>query len=476
MQNYLISELLHLYQTKTLQPAQVLEHVAAMLTKHQVLNAVVTRVEGNHQFPLDQPLSGIPFIAKDNFTTKGIKTTASSAILANFIPPYSATVIIDLQKAGAVLMAKSALDELGMGGHGLYAATGPVLNPWDHTRIPGGSSSGSAALVAAGVAPFALGTDTGDSIRKPAAYCGIVGYKPTYGLISRYGVIPYAPSLDTVGYFTRSVQDAWMLAPLLCHYDPFDFTSSSRDITWQREEAIDWANLTIGYFKLIHASLPPAFKLLYQRYFDLYEQQGAKIVVLEFPYELWVALYPIYMIISYSEAISTHSNLDGINFGVRHQGADYSATMKQSRAKGFGLVVQRRFVLGSYFLARENQSLLLLKAKKVRRLIVAAYRACLDQVDIIIMPPANDIAPKQADVYAAPSKDDQLYNIMNNVLVLANLAGTPSLTIPLGKIANMPVGINFNSASFRDQLLFQLAQWTEAATKLKNDYVGADHD
>ena len=227
MQNYLISELLHLYKTKQINPQAVFKHVDQMFTDNKHLNAIVTKVALKDDFKQNQSLSGIPFIAKDNFTTKGIKTTASSKILANFVPCYSATVIQDLEKAGAVLAGKSALDELGMGGHGLYAATGPVLNPWDPTRIPGGSSSGSASLVAAGVVPFALGSDTGDSIRKPAAYCGIVGYKPTYGLISRYGVIPYAPSLDTVGYFTRSVQDSLLLARLLCRHDPLDFTSAT---------------------------------------------------------------------------------------------------------------------------------------------------------------------------------------------------------------------------------------------------------
>lgn len=227
MQNYLISELLHLYKTKQINPSVVFTHVAQMLKESEHLNAMVTKVKLKDNFKQNQPLSGIPFIAKDNFTTKGIKTTASSKILANFVPCYSATVIQDLEKAGAVLAGKSALDELGMGGHGLYAATGPVLNPWDPTRIPGGSSSGSASLVAAGVVPFALGSDTGDSIRKPAAYCGIVGYKPTYGLISRYGVIPYAPSLDTVGYFTRSVEDSVFLARLLSRHDPLDFTSAT---------------------------------------------------------------------------------------------------------------------------------------------------------------------------------------------------------------------------------------------------------
>ena len=164
------------------------------------------------------------------------------------------------------------------------------------------------------------------------------------------------------------------------------------------------------------------------------------------------------MVISYSEAISTHSNLDGINFGVRQQSKNYQATMKESRAKGFGLVVQRRFVLGSYFLARENQSVLFLKAKKVRRLIVEAYLACFQEVDIIIMPPNHTIAPKQEEVYAAVSKDEKKANIMNNLLVLANLAGTGSLTIPLKKINKMPVGINFNCRAFEDHLLFAIAR------------------
>lgn len=479
MTYYSIKELHQLLVTKKITPSQIVKEAFANLSKHQVLNATITELTAEAAalaleldqvpVPTDNYLFALPYFAKDNFATKGIKTTASSKILENFVPTYESTVTNILKQNNSILLGKSSLDELGMGGHGLYALTGDVLNPWDLTRITGGSSSGSAALVAAGVVPFALGTDTGDSVRKPAGYCGIIGFKPTYGLISRYGVFPYAPSLDTVGYFTRTVEDSAIVFDYLVQEDHHDATSlKSKEQNYFKNLSSAVKNQKFAYLKNAHSALPVEIKNHFDNLYTQLTAQGIEVNAIDFPEDLLRALLPVYMVISFAEAVSSHSMLDGINFGTRVDGDSYEAVMMNSRTEGFGHVVKRRYVIGSYALSKENQTLLFLKAKRVRRLIIDALTAFFKDYDILLLPTASSIAPKISDIKDQILTEAELENYVDDLLVLGNLIGNPSLTLPLAFVDNMPIGININAAPFADQKVFNASLLIEGIIGIKN--------
>ena len=346
------------------------------------LNAIVTFIDHSEQIEAVKkmdpslPLYGVPIAIKDNFNTKGIRTTASSRILDNYVPIYDATVIKKLKNAGAILFAKTSMDELGMGGTNLNAYTGKVNNPYDVSRISGGSSGGSAALVAEGVVPVAMGTDTGDSIRKPAAYCGVVGFKPTYGRISRYGVIPYASSLDHVGFFTTCIEDAARMLEVCAGRDDHDMTSSYEKVEeYEKNLNSDIRGKKIAILENVMNSIED------QRIVDNFnevilklEKRGAIVERVSMDETLLQTLLPVYLIIANAEACANHSNLDGVRFGMREDGNDLEEIMINSRTKGFSSAVRKRFVLGSYSLFVENQEKLFRKAQKVRRVIVDEYR------------------------------------------------------------------------------------------------------
>ena len=299
------------------------------------LNAVVTMIDANPN-PNQGKLSQVPVALKDNISTCGIKTTASSRILDNYVPVYDATIVKKLKAAGADFVCKASMDELGMGGTNKNAYTGAVHNPYDLDRIPGGSSGGCAALVAAGCVPLAIGTDTGDSVRKPAAYCGIVGVKPTYGRISRYGIIPYASSLDHVGYFTTNVKDAALALEVLAGRDDHDMTSSFKEVgEYSKLLNSDLHGKTIGVFKTVldevsNEELKGQFNVLVEKL----KEKGAKIVEVGMPKEYMELIAPVYKTIANAEATANHSNLDGIRFGMREDGKDLEEVMTNTRTKG----------------------------------------------------------------------------------------------------------------------------------------------
>ena len=305
----------------------------------------------------DEILKGIPGVFKDNFNTKGIKTTASSKMLEDYVPVYNATVVEKLFDKGISLIGKSSMDELAMGGTNKSALTGPVFNPWDSTRIAGGSSGGSAALVGSGVVPFALGSDTGDSIRKPAGFCGIVGFKPTWGRISRFGVIPYASSLDHVGAFTRNVRDMAIVTEALAGHDKRDMTSSTRDVPHYLQELnSDIKGMKIAVLKTISNEIRNVeIKNNFNHVVETFKQLGAIVEEVEIPVYLAKAILPTYTIIANSEATSNHSCLDGIKYGDRQPGSSTDEVMINSRTDGFGAHIKRRFILGNIALATENQ-------------------------------------------------------------------------------------------------------------------------
>ena len=362
------------------------------------------------------------------------------------------------------------MDELAMGGTNKSALTGPVFNPWDSTRIAGGSSGGSAALVSSGVVPFALGSDTGDSIRKPAGFCGVVGFKPTWGRISRFGVIPYASSLDHVGAFTRNVRDMAIVTEALAGHDKRDMTSSTRDVPHYLQELnSDIKGMKIAVLKTISNEIRNVeIKNNFNHVVETFKQLGAIVEEVEIPVYLAKAILPTYTIIANSEATSNHSCLDGIKYGDRQPGSSTDEVMINSRTDGFGAHIKRRFILGNIALATENQERMFRKAQRVRRLIVEEMNKIYDNYDIILTPNGGGIAPKLDE-----ANDDRLsdeYLILENHLALGNFAGTPSISIPSGFCEGMPIAVNIMGRLFEEQTVFNVAYALEQALGLANQY------
>lgn len=394
---------------------------------------------------------------KDNIHVLDTHTTASSKMLENFVSVYQATVIDKLLDEGAHLTAKTSMDELAMGGSNRSALTGPVSNPYDETRISGGSSGGSAALVGAGKVRAALGTDTGDSIRKPAAYCGCVGLKPSYGRISRYGVIPYAPSLDHVGFFTQNVHDAALLLEVSAGRDDLDMTSSFEEVEQYSDFLkMDLEGQRIGVFKSVHDQIQNKEVLaLYDDFAQKLEAKGAILVDKSMDMDLMRSILGTYVLIANAEATSSHANLDGVRFGLREEGEDLESLMRNSRGKGFGYEAKRRFILGAYAFKHGEDEILFNKAKRVRRLLVDAYAALFDDIDVLISLAAPDVAPKIEVSEEIEWNDEEL--IANNYMALDNLSGFPSMTIPLGSLDSMPLGLNISARPFEEAALFAYA-------------------
>lgn len=424
------------------------------------LNAVVTFQEQPVQKSPEGKLAGVPVVLKDNISTKGLRTTASSRILDNYIPVYNATITDKLEKAGAVVMAKASMDELGMGGTNKNAYTGPVHNPYDLSRISGGSSGGCAVLVAAGAVPLAVGSDTGDSVRKPAAYCGVVGVKPTYGRISRYGVIPYASSLDHVGYFTRNIQDAALALEVLAGRDDHDMTSSYEPVPAYSDLLNrDLKGKRIGIFKtIVDAQKDLLIKQAFLELVEKLKEAGAVVDEVEMPQEYMELIAPVYKTIANAEATANHSNLDGLRFGVREPGESVEDVMTETRTKGFSPYVRARFVIGSYSLFEENQDRLFRKAQKIRRLIVEAYARMFQDHDIILSPAAPTVAPLIESSSSIRFGQDEF---VEEHMQLANFSGYPSLTMPLGMEDGLPFGICLNARPFEEQMLFDTAAGLE---------------
>ncbi len=443
---------------------QALQKAKAVQPK---LNAMVTfcEYEDGHLATADQnsPFYGVPIVLKDNINTKGIKTTASSRILDNYIPVYDATIVEKLKKAGALLVGKASLDELGMGGSNRTAYTGPVHNPYDLDRISGGSSGGSAVLVASGVVPFAVGSDTGDSVRKPASYNHIVGVKPTYGRISRYGIIPYASSLDHVGYFTRNIVDAAAALTVLAGRDDHDMTSSFRaveDYAKQLNHNLSGKRIAVLQ-NVTDAVKDPAILQQFEELLGKLKAAGAIVEPVRFNEHLMKALLPVYFIISNAEASANHSNLDGIRFGMQEDGSSVEEVMVHSRTKGFSSFIRQRFLIGSYALFAKNQEKVLRKAQKVRRLIVEDLKQVLANYDVVLTVAAGSGAP----LIESTASEDRLseeYLIAENHLVLGNFSGYPSMTLPLGfDSEQMPVGINITANPFAEQMMFDIGAGME---------------
>lgn len=443
------------------------------------LNAIVTYMDSKQQISQlegvspEAKLYGIPVVLKDNINTIGVKTTASSRILDNYVPVYNAHIVEKLKAAGAIMIAKASMDELGMGGTNKNAYTGQVHNAWDQTRISGGSSGGSAVLVASGVVPIAIGTDTGDSVRKPAAFNGIIGMKPTYGRISRYGIIPYASSLDHVGYFTTSIQDAALTLEVLAGRDDRDMTSSYKEVeTYSEQISSDIKGKRIAIFDNVQEGVRPEIQENFQEVIKKLEARGAIVEHVRFDDKLMKALLPTYYIIANAEATANHSNLDGIRFGMRENGESVEDVMIHSRTAGFSSYVRKRFVIGSYSLFATNQDKIFRKAQKVRRLIVNEMKQVLESYDVIIANASGDIAPRSEQSVDASLHQDSI--VTENHMVMGNFSGYPSITIPTGFVEGMPIAINMSAKAFDEQTLFNIGKAIEEETGLVGNDVEVD--
>ena len=431
-------------------------------------NATITFMDPQKRLndKLEGKLKGVAIALKDNVSTRDIKTTAASRILDNYIPQYDAHIVDLLNKEGAVIIGKSNMDELAMGGTNLTSYFGLCHNPYDLSRISGGSSGGSAVLVAANVVPCAIGSDTGDSVRKPASYCGVVGVKPSYGRISRYGLIPYASSLDHVGYFTTNVKDAALMLEVLSGRDDRDMTSSYNPVENYSELLnADIQDKKILIFDNVLAAINNSETVdLFNSLVTALTDKGAIIEHVSFNDDLLRAMLPAYYIIANAEATANHSNLDGILFGHREEGKSTDDIMINTRTKGFGPWIKKRFVVGSYALFEENQERLFRKAQKIRRLIVEEVLSKLKDADILLAPAAPGAAPLIAGQTTDELSDESL--IADNHMVIANFGGLPSMTVPMGYIDNLPIGVNLTANPFKEQVMFDVALAIEEYTGL----------
>ena len=399
------------------------------------------------------PLAGIPFAHKDIFCTRGVATTCGSRMLRDFVPPYDAQVVERLASAGAVSIGKTNMDEFAMGSSNENSAYGAVANPWDTTRVPGGSSGGSAAAVAAGIVPFATGTDTGGSIRQPAAFCGITGLKPTYGRVSRHGMIAYASSLDCAGVLARSAADCALVFDAIAGFDPRDATSVARPAE-ATAALLDQplAGLRIGVARdYFGGGVQAALREL--------ERLGAVLVDVSLP----SAHHAIaaYYVIAPAEASSNLARYDGVRYGHRTaQARSLDELYSQSRAEGFGREVQRRILVGTYALSAGYYDAYYLRAQKVRRLVANDFAAAFAGVDLIAGPTAPTTAfrlgEKSGDALAMYAAD------VNTVAV--NLAGLPAISAPAGLAGGLPVGLQLIAPAFAEARLLNAAHQLQQAT------------
>lgn len=438
-------------------------------------NAFVTILENAKGGEVtDHFLSGIPFGIKDNYSTKDILSTGSSNTLKNYVPFFNATAVENLLNAGAIPVNKTILDEFGMGGTGTTGHTGIVLNPWDKTRMTAGSSAGSACAVAAGVYPYALGSDTGDSIRKPAAYCGIVGYKPTYGMISRYGLFPFASSLDHCGVLTRSVKDAAIVVDTMKGIDEKDMTSwDSKDIHLYENSNDNVKGKKLCYIKELcdinHYENPTNELKMHLENFleklELCKDLGMEVEEVSIDQKLLNALPSVYVAISCAEATSNMSNLTGIIFGPRGKGDTINEMMMDHRTKGFSPLIKRRFVIGSYILQKENQERYFKNAQRVRRLLVDAWKNLFKTYDAVILPVGSGPAKLLDGSKEGLSKDTE---VLEEHLQIGNFGGFPSITIPDGFVNGLPVALNITGNCYEDEKVLSIAYALESKMEYKN--------
>ena len=409
----------------------------------------------------DSPLLGIPMAHKDIFCTNGIRTSCGSRMLENFIPPYDATVVEKLATAGMVCLGKTNMDEFAMGSSNENSFFGPVSNPWDTTRVPGGSSGGSAAAVAARLVPVTTGTDTGGSIRQPAAFCGITGIKPTYGRVSRYGMIAFASSLDQGGVFATTAEDCALVLQEMAGFDERDSTSIDREVD-NYCEGLNQSlkGLKIGLPRQYFSSdlAAPIAESLQQAIAEL-ETLGAEFKEIELKNQHLSV--PAYYVVAPAECSSNLSRFDGVRYGYRCDNpVDLEDLYKRSRGEGFGREVKRRILIGTYALSAGYYDAYYLKAQKIRNLISQDFSNAFSEVDLILGPttptPAFSLGEKS---------DDPVAMYLNDIFTIpANLAGLPGISVPCGEVNNLPIGMQLVGNYFNEAQLLNVAHQFQQAT------------
>jgi aspartyl-tRNA(Asn)/glutamyl-tRNA(Gln) amidotransferase subunit A len=413
------------------------------------------------------PLAGVPIAVKDLLCTEGLRTTACSKILENFIPPYSATVVNKLREAGAIVIGKTSLDEFAMGSSNETSAFGPVRNPWNHDYVPGGSSGGSAAALAARLAPAAIGTDTGGSIRQPASFCGVYGIKPTYGRVSRYGVIAYASSLDQVGPMAHSTSDCAVMLEAISGKDRFDATTSSIGVPpWSRDLRKDLRGFRIGLPKeYFSETIDPDVARVTQEAIAALKAAGAETVEISLPLVKYAV--SIYYLIATSEASSNLARYDGVRFGYRSNfEKDPASSLEdfysRNRGEAFGTEVKRRIMLGTYALSSGYYDAYYQKAGQVRRLLRDEFLHAFESCDVILSPVTTSPAFKLGERISNP-----LEMYLNDIFTTStNLAGLPGMSVPVGFSKDgLPIGVQLMAKHFDEQRIFDVSHALENAFK-----------
>ncbi|MCP4494520.1 MAG: Asp-tRNA(Asn)/Glu-tRNA(Gln) amidotransferase subunit GatA [Gammaproteobacteria bacterium] len=408
-----------------------------------------------------QALTGVPLAHKDIFCTDGVKTSCGSKMLDNFIAPYDATVIQKMKASGAVMLGKTNMDEFAMGSSTENSYYGPTVNPWDYQRVPGGSSGGSAAAVAAGLAPAATGTDTGGSIRQPAALCGITGIKPTYGRVSRYGMIAFGSSLDQGGALARTAEDCAQLIQTMAGFDPRDSTSIDQPVpNYSKTLNGDIKGLRIGLPKeFFSGGLDGDIENVLEAAIDEYRKLGAEVVEVSLPNSKLSV--PVYYVVALAECSSNLSRFDGVRFGHRCENPrDLEDLYKRSRGEGFGAEVKRRIMLGTYALSAGYYDAYYLKAQQLRRLIKQDFERAFADADIIACPTTPETAFKLGD-----KTDDPVSMYLQDIYTLfLNLAGLPGMSVPAGFSQGMPVGLQLIGNYFDEARLLNAAHQFQQAS------------
>ncbi len=408
------------------------------------------------------PLTGIPLALKDVMVTKGLRTTCGSRILANFVPPYDATVCARLRRAGAVFLGKVNMDEFAMGSSTENSAYGPTRNPWNRDYIPGGSSGGSAAAVAADLCTASLGSDTGGSIRQPASLCGVVGLKPTYGRVSRYGLVAYASSLDQIGPLTKDVRDAAILLQAIAGYDPKDSTSVNAPVPdYQEWLGRDIKGLKVGVPReFFGAGLDSEVETAVKQALTTLAGLGAELVEVSLPHTEYAVA--VYYVLAVAEASSNLARYDGVKYGFRAEGQNLLDMYGQTRAQGFGAEVRRRIMLGTYTLSAGYYDAYYKKASQVRALIRRDFEAAFTQCQVIATP----VAPTPA-FRLGEKMDDPLTMYLSDIFTIsANLGGIPGISVPCGfSSLGMPIGLQLMGPVFGEPELLQAAYAFEQATE-----------
>ena len=472
MHNKTIAELAKGLQAGDFSSQELTQAYLHRITQHESLNCFIS-VIGEHAMAAaakaDEkiargeagPLTGIPIAQKDIFCSKGIKTSCGSKMLDNFVSPYDATVVEKFNDAGAVMLGKLNMDEFAMGSSNETSFYGPVKNPWDINCVPGGSSGGSAAAVAARLAPGATGTDTGGSIRQPAAFCGITGLKPTYGRVSRFGMVAFASSLDQGGPMTRTAEDAAIMLQTMAGFDERDSTSVEQPVPNYMTALQDsLEGLKIGLPKeFFGAGLNSDIAARIESAVDEYRSMGAEIKEVSMP-NLQMAI-PTYYVLAPAECSANLSRFDGVRFGYRCSNPkDLTDLYTRSRGEGFGAEVKRRILIGTYALSAGYYDAYYLKAQKVRRLISEDFKQALNEVDVLMGP----VAPSTAFAIGEKTGDPIEMYLSDIYTIAVNLAGVPAISIPVGFAEKKPVGLQIIGNYFAEQRLLNIAHQYQQAT------------